>query len=243
MNMQVLACATGLTFLLCATGSRAEIGLDGNWKSERGIPMERWEGSKLKTATLTAATTLSATNSEKNGRSYKPELDLGFRLYLDGAKYYVKPALFMAKERPDDVCTPVSFTKAPTYQCEEGQRYKVSCHLMFFNAQFENVGVYRLRPHEEYETFCNAVPAIGVADKARDELFVTFQYFPIDRKAATKVSEIGDGWKRMTSLFRLTLADGKITVEEDNVCLGNPNGIETIPDARAVLKRCRANAR
>lgn len=205
--------------------------------------MEQWEGSKLKTATLTAATALSATSAGKKAATYEPDLSLGFRLYIDGTKYYVKPALFMAKDRPDEVCTPASFTRAPTYQCEEGQRYKVSCHLLFFNAQFENIGVYRFRPQERFESYCNTVLAIGVADKARDELFVTFQYFPIDRKAAAKVSEIGDGWKRMTSLFRLTLADGKITVDEDNACLGNPNGIETIPDARAILKRCRANSK
>lgn len=114
---------------------------------------------------------------------------------------------------------------------------------MFFNAQFENIGVYRFRPQERFESYCNAVLAIGVADKARDELFATFQYFPIDRKAASKVGEIGDSWKRMTSLFRLTLADGKITVAEDRACLGNPNEIETIPDARVALKRCHVNSR
>lgn len=243
MNMQVLAGAAALMLLLSATGARSEIVAEGNWKSEPGIPMEQWEVSRLETATLATATGLSATSVGKKAATYEPDLSLGFKLHIDGTKYYVKPALFMARDHSDEACTPASFTKAPTYQCEEGQRYKVSCHLMFFNAQFENVGVYRIRPNEEYESFCNAVPAIGVADKARDELFVTFQYFPIDRKAASKVSEIGDGWKRMTSLFRLTVADGKITVAEDQACLGNPNEIETIPDARVALKRCRANSK
>lgn len=239
MNMRVLAGAATLALLLNATDSGAVIGLDGNWKAERGVPMEQWEVSKLETATLTTATTLSATSSRKKRTAYAPELGLGFRLYLDGMKYYVKSALFMAKDRPGEVCTPSSNTKTLDYKCEEGQSYKVSCHLMFFNAQFENVGVYRLRPQERYETFCNAVLAIGAADKGRDEMFVTYQYFPIDRPAARKVSEIGDGWTRMTSQLRLTLVDGRFAVEEDTGCIPNPNTIETIPDARVALKRCR----
>ena len=81
--------------------------------------------------------------------------------------------------------------------------------------------------------------AIGAADKGRDEMFVTYQYFPIDRPAARKISEIGDGWLRMTSLLRLTLVDGRIEVVEDHDCIPNPNVIETIPDARVALKRCR----
>ncbi|AYH42478.1 hypothetical protein [Azoarcus sp. DN11] len=239
MNMRLFAGITALMLLLSSMGARAEIAVDGNWRSEPGVPLEQWEGSRLEAATLATAIALSATSAGKKAASRRPELDLGFRLYIEGTKYYVKPALFMAKDRPDEVCTPASFTRAPTYQCEEGQRYKVSCHLMFFNAQLENIGVYRFRPQEGYETYCNAVLAMGVADKERNELFVTFQYFPIDRPAARAANEVGKGWTRMTSLLRLTLADGRISVAEDGACIPNPNALETIPDARVALKRCR----
>lgn len=224
---------------LYALSCNAEIRLASDWNDSLSIPSDQWEGKRLEKAVISVASPLSATNVGSNGDRRNPRLDLGFQLHIDGSKYYIQPVKFMAKERPDETCTPAAFKNAPTYQCEEGQRYKVSCHLMFFNAQFENVGIHRFHPHEPYDNYCNAVPAIGVADKARNELFVTFQYFPIDEKAASKVSEIGSDWKRMTSLFRLKLVDGKITVEQDDSCLGNPNAIETIPDARAALKRCR----
>ena len=240
MSRFVCVGAASASFALYAIGCNAEIRLASDWKHSLSVPSEQWDGTKLKNAMFNSAFSLSATSTSRNGIAYKPAYDPGFSLYADGSKYYIQPALFMPKDRPDEVCTPVNFDKAHPYRCEEGQSFKESCHLMLFNAQFENVGVYRFRPQEPYETFCNAVPAIGVADKVRNELFVTFQYFPIDRKVAGKVSEIGSGWKRMTSLLRVKQVDGKITVEDDDSCLGNPNAIETIPDARAALKRCRS---
>ncbi len=233
-------CVIATALLLYCFACKAEIRFTRDWDCPVSAPREKCDESRLEDALIAKSTALCATTASPRGETYKPASDLGFPLQIDGTKYYIKPALFMPKDRPDEVCTPVNFDKAHPYRCEEGQSFKESCHLMFFNAQFENVGVYRFRPQEPYETFCNAVPAIGVADKVRNELFVTFQYFPIDRKVAGKVSEIGSGWKRMTSLLRVKQVDGKITVEDDDSCLGNPNAIETIPDARAALKRCRS---
>ena len=56
---------------------------------------------------------------------------------------------------------------------------------------------------------------------------------------ASKISEVGSGWTRMTSLFRLKEDNGRILVEQDDLCLGNPNQIETIPEARKLLKQCK----
>ena len=86
--------------------------------------------------------------------------------------------------------------------------------------------------------FCNAVPAIGTADKARNQLLITVQYFPIDRELARAAGEIGDGWMRMTVLLQLREENGKLLVEQDDACLGNPNRIETIAEARNLLLRC-----
>lgn len=146
---------------------------------------------------------------------------------------------FMDREHDGQVCTPKSFkTKKLDYDCEEGGTLAVACHLMFFNDQFENVGIFRFWPQENYVSFCNSVIAMGTADKARNELLVVYQYFNTHAKAAGSVSELGSGWKRMTSLVRLQLDSGKITAVEDDSCLKNPNTIDTIPDARAALKQC-----
>ena len=69
------------------------------------------------------------------------------------------------------------------------------------------------------------------------------QYFPIDRKAASKVSEIGSGWNRMTVLLRVKAVNGKIVVEQDDTCLNNPNKLDSVPDARKTLIRCNTGTK
>ena len=59
--------------------------------------------------------------------------------------------------------------------------------------------------------------------------------------AAKKMSGIGSGWLRMTVLLRVKENDGKVEIVQDDSCLGNPNRIETIPDARRSLKKCAAS--
>lgn len=165
----------------------------------------------------------------------KPFYSIGFSLTIDDVKYYIKPAMFMAKSRPDEVCTPTK--EVLKYQCKEGQRITSGCHLLFFNAQREWVGMYTIKISErDYPHYCNAMPAMGVANKTNNELLVTMQYFLLNGGGAKKVSELGSSWIRMTSLFRVKAVNGKIEVEQDDNCLGNPNRIETIPDARKALQ-------
>ena len=80
--------------------------------------------------------------------------------------------------------------------------------------------------------------AIGAANKTNNELLVTMQYFLIGGESAKEISEIGSGWFRMTSLFRVKAVNGKIEVEQDDACLGNPNRIDNIPEARKTLRQC-----
>jgi hypothetical protein len=178
-------------------------------------------------------------NAIKAG-SFTADYEIGFRLFIDDTKYYINAVEFMAKSRPEEVCTPERFANVPTYKCVEGQRDRQGCHLLFFDSNFAEAGFHTVKINEPYLYYCNAMPALGIANKDRNELLVTVQYFPIDRKAASKVSEIGSGWSRMTVLFRVKAVDGKVVVEQDDNCLGNPNHIETIPDARKQLKRCAA---
>jgi hypothetical protein len=41
-------------------------------------------------------------------------------------------------------------------------------------------------------------------------------------------------------LFHIKAVDGKIIAEQDDTCLGNPNRIDNIPDARKRLAKCIA---
>ena len=222
---------------------RGEVRFSKDWGPDflpdgRLVPEDQDESKKMKKAAKAAAQVRNATP----GTQGEAELDLGYKLFIDGIKYYLQPALFMIKSRPNEVCTPAHFDNVPTYQCVEGQRETVGCHLFFLDGNFTEAGFHSIKIHEPYLHFCNAVPAVGVASKGRNELLVTVQYFPIDRKAASKVNEIGSGWNRMTVLLRVKTVNGKIVVEQDDSCLGNPNKIDTIPDARKALARCSTGA-
>ncbi len=52
------------------------------------------------------------------------------------------------------------------------------------------------------------------------------------------MSEIGADWKRMTVALRLKAEGGRVLIEQDDRCLGNPNTIDTVADARRRLKQC-----
>lgn len=176
---------------------------------------------------LTATPTIDAHN------------DIGLRMVIDDVKYYIQPTMFMAKSSPDEVCHRTGNVLA--YQCKEGQRLVEGCHLLFFNAKGEWVGWHSMAINElQYPHYCNAFPAMGVADKSNNELLITMQYFLADGGVAEKVSNIGSNWIRMTSLIRVKANNGKIEVEQDDTCFGNPNKVNTIVQARKLLQRCNA---
>jgi hypothetical protein len=173
-------------------------------------------------------------------RDFDPELAL--KLKLDGKPHYLAPVLFMSKSRPDELCSPTPFKNTPTYMCDEGQRHTQDCHLFIFNDKFEEVGYHRIAVRETFPFFCNTVLAVGVGNKDANELLVTVQYFSIDRKPASKTADIGQGWRRMTVALRLrSTSEGKVLIEQQDACLKNPNGIESIPDARQALRHCLGN--
>jgi len=217
---------------LCQMTAHATVRLSNDWRPETGVTGVELELELLHSARIAAAKKLT---SVVNPPYDKALFGSAFRLYIDEATYYIEGAMFVPKNRTDEVCTALG---GHDYKCKEGQNFSYRSHLLFFNANFDHVGTYRFKINEPAEYFVNAMPAMGVYDKARNELLVTVQYFPIGQKAASKVSEVGSGWKRMTILFRVKAVDGKIEVEQDDTCLKNPNGIESIPDAKKALKAC-----
>ncbi len=199
------------------------------------LPKHLDDNAQMKAAATEGAQARNAVPPGDRGRA---ELGLGYKLFIDDKKYYLQPALFMAKQHAGDICTPADYNNVPTYQCVEGHRYRKGCHVFVIDEAFREVGFRTIEVKESAPYFCNAVLAVGVGDKTRNEVLVTVQYFFIDRKPAAKMSEIGNGWKRMTVPLRLKAEAGKVLIEQDDRCLGNPNTIDTIPDARRRLKQC-----
>ena len=220
-----------------STSAVAHVRLSSDWgpgflPSGHLVPDDQDEGKQLEKAAVAAVKTRTARPQDAQ---YAP--DLPFKLFVDQVKFYIQPLKFMGQSRPGEVCT--SAGKAMEYRCKEGQRQTQTCYLSLFDANFHEVGLQSIHIDEPAPVFCNAVPGIGVFNAERDELLVTVQYFFIDGTHATKVSDLGTGWKRMTVLLRLKTEDGRVRLEQDDRCLGNPNGVETIPDARRQLKRCQ----
>jgi hypothetical protein len=230
-----LACVIGL--------AHGEVRLSTDWSSDMNHdgtrkPRDESDGPRFRDASDAASYSRDAVGSS-NGVSDRLRLMSGFKLYVNETKYFLRPAAFMTKSRPDEACTPKSgITLA--YQCKEGQRTTSDCHLIFFDAKFAEAGFNTVKVNEPYQFYCNSVVGVGVRAKGSDDLLVTVQYFPIDQKLASKASEIGTGWNRMTVLFHIKAVDGKIIAEQDDACLGNPNRIDNIPDARKRLAKCIA---
>ena len=235
--LRALCLLTALSLAGVPTPVFADLTLNSDWKSPFGangrlLPDDEIETRRLAKAALVAA-------QERSPRLLSARsLEFGFKMRLGSTLYYLQPVLFMSKQTPDEVCTPDRSPGARRYSCKEGQRRTNDCHVFFFDRHFAEVGHHRVRIDEGYPFFCNAVPAIGTADKARNQLLITVQYFPIDRELARAAGEIGDGWMRMTVLLQLREENGKLLVEQDDACLGNPNRIETIAEARNLLLRC-----
>lgn len=233
-----------LTVLLTAT-VHAETQLNMKWDTRyrpdgTPVPDAEHEIPRLDRAALQAA--LSRSAMPLTPHPVHVVQDLGYKLTLDGQQFYLQPILFMARSRPDEVCTPVDFNDKPVYRCQEGQRYAVKCHVFIFDSNFREVGFHTVQINETWPYFCNAIPSAGVGDKSRDEILLTVQYFPIDDQPAKKISEIGSSWRRMTVRLRLSEVQGKVNIEQDDSCLGNPNRVVSVPDARRQLRQCAAAA-
>jgi hypothetical protein len=167
-----------------------------------------------------------------------PLLGIGLRLMVNDVRYYIQPVMVMLKSRPDEVC---SFDEKNylSYRCLEGQPDVQGCHLLFLNAQGKLAGLYTLQVKEANPHYCNYFPAMGIADKSSNSMLVTVQYFiPAEGRIARKISELGSSWYRMTILIRVKENNGRIEVEQDDACLGNPNRVDTVPLARKLLRRC-----
>ena len=228
-----LACVIGL--------AHGEIRLSTDWpyqsRKNASEPLVQSEGERVDDAADAASYPRDAV--AEHGLRYSMRRISRFKLFVNETKYFLQPSIFMSKSRPDEVCTPTS-DPGLTYQCDEGQRHTVDCHLIFFDAKFAEAGFNTVKVNEPYPFYCNWVAGVGIGAKGSDDLLVTVQYFPIDQNLASKASEIGSGWNRMTVLFHIKAVDGKIVAEQDDACLGNPNRIDNIPDARKRLAKCTA---
>jgi hypothetical protein len=219
--------------------AHAELHLSTDFKSESGRDVE-----SRKTSAMEALAPKSAL------RDINPwyrslgaiSLDAALKLNVEGQLFYVQPATLMLRSRPDEVCTPSKFKNRPDYKCDEGQRETRDCVLLIQDSAFREVGFLKINLNRATPSYCNAIVGVGVAIKGKDDLLITTQDFPIDGPGATKVQDIGQRWHRQTALVHVGLAEGRVDLVQDDRCLGNPNSLESIPDARKKIHECQQPA-
>jgi len=248
LRKKTLLGSVALALLACTGTVLAEVKLDGKWPTPFKpdgslVPDKEQETWLMEDGAEKWARELTAIHGiNENGRLRYFTSDPGFRLFVNDSKYYIKPAMFMARSKPGETCTPTPFKNAPTYRCDEGQTLSQGCHVFFFNERFERAGHHVVAINEKYIHFCNAMLGIGVGDKANNVVLVTVQYFNTERKPASAVAQVGSSWNRMTVALRVKAVEGRIEVEQDDSCLGNPNRFEEIPEARKRLRACAQSA-
>ncbi|MDR3392639.1 MAG: hypothetical protein P4L77_12990 [Sulfuriferula sp.] len=162
---------------------------------------------------------------------------LNFR--IDGEDYLLTSLSFMEAENDNDTCTPIN----GTYQCKEGKTYTNSCFLTLAedNGPYPKLtgasDLYEVKIHDSVPIYCSDVAAVGVYDKDKNLFLVAVRYIHITDKTQSRKQEKNNKIG-MSVLFQAQKTrDGMNLVQIDS-CLGNPNHIGTISEARKMLAQC-----
>lgn len=140
-----------------------------------------------------------------------------------------------------DDCKPALDTALPTAHCDWiSYRYSVS-HLFLFNAKnLKLESVTRLNITRDTSLLeglprFNSIQAMAVAKIVPDAMLITLGY--IDSAAPADPRNPAPEFNT-TLLVRFHSENGKLIVEQDDSCLGNPNRLKTIAAARKALVKC-----
>lgn len=113
------------------------------------------------------------------------------------------------------------------------------CAVFVYDEQLRQVAKHDVQLHEANgRTWCNGVNALASV-RGQDALLFSISYYLTDKPVAKRGQDIGDDWRRMTVLLTLRDQDGRILIEQDDACLGNPNLYKDIGAARKALMACQ----
>jgi hypothetical protein len=114
------------------------------------------------------------------------------------------------------------------------------CALFIYDENLKQAAKHDIKLTEANgRTWCNGVLALARA-KGQDALLFSLSYYLTDKPLAKKAQDIGDGWRYMTVLLKLSEKDGKVVIDQDDSCLGNPNQLKDVAMARKALSACSA---
>lgn len=153
--------------------------------------------------------------------------------------YYATGVSYQSKAQTDE-------THRSTLAHEKGSKTLPSggiCELFLYDDHLKLQARHKVNlPEGGGRTWCNGSDALGRV-KGMDALLYSITYYMVDTPLAKHADAIGDEWRYITVLLRLKKdANGKISIVQDDSCLGNPNHYKTISEARKAItqRQCPA---
>lgn len=164
-----------------------------------------------------------------------------FAWTFSGTTYFSNVSAFVPEVHPLEDCKSDPDELAAGNRCDWRRKgYKV-CHLFMFNAQHlkletvSRLNIARNKRELKGLPMCLSVQAMAAAKTVPDAMLVTLGYID-SAEPANKNSDPTEF--STTLLLRFKDDNGKLKIEQDDRCLGNPNNHKTIAAARKALSAC-----
>ncbi|HLO62618.1 MAG TPA: hypothetical protein VK165_06595 [Azonexus sp.] len=162
-----------------------------------------------------------------------------FSWRLNSEKYFSEIAAFVPDSTPVEDCRSNRDNPLNNY-CDQARIRHLVCHLFMFSHNLLLEGVTPLNIKRDSRVLlgkplCRSVKAMSVAKEIPNGMLVTLGYS--DSGAPTDPRNDPPEFVT-TVLLRFDDEGGKLKVEQDDSCLGNPNKYATIAHARKALKQC-----
>lgn len=167
--------------------------------------------------------------------------DSNFSWIFNGESLLSNVGAFAPEIMPLEDCSPDPNELNPGQRCEWRRTGFKVCHLFIFNGQSLKLeSVTRLNIMREKKQLlglprCHGIEAMSIAKAIPDAMLITMSYID-SAERADKGYDPPEFFS--TVLLRFRSDNGKLKIEQDDSCLGNPNKYKTIAAARKALAAC-----
>lgn len=228
-----------VALLACGQPSHAELQLDASMKPKQ---VEKLVAPLFKSVVRPYGDQHSADFGGPDGKmgTFGYEYDK-FAWLFNGRRLYSLVGSFTPEIAPLEDCKPSPDELNPGRRCDWRREGFLVCHLFMFDGQslkLENVT--RLNITRDKRVLkglprCHTVQAMSVAKVVPDAMLITLGYID-SAEPAEKSYDPPEFFT--TLLLRFKDDNGKLKIEQDDSCLGNPNKYTTIAAARRALAAC-----
>lgn len=164
-----------------------------------------------------------------------------FSWRLNSEKYFSEIAAFVPDSTPLEDCKSNKDNPLDNH-CDQARIRHLVCHLFMFSHDLVLKGVAPLDIKRDSRVLlgkplCRSVRAMAIAKEVPDGMLIVLGY----SDSAAPADPRNDQPEFVTTvLLRFNDEGGKLRIEQDDSCLGNPNKYSTIAVVRKALKQCAA---